>query len=92
MTLLTIVPPAQPQPDRSARERLAGCHGARLAQLARMLDVPVETFLDTPPDAEAGELCALVRHWLAIGDGQARRRVLSLARQEAERAGYRECA
>jgi hypothetical protein len=92
MTLLTIVPPAQPQPDRSARERRAGRHSALLVQLARMLDVPAETFLDTPPDGEAGELCALVHHWLAIGDGQARRRVLSLARQEADRAGYRECA
>lgn len=59
---------------------------------SRALNVPVETFLDEPPDSDAGELFALVRHWLAIGDSQARRRVLSLARQEAERSGYSECA
>ena len=92
MTLLTIVPPAQPLPSRPARERLAGRHGALLEQLARTLDVPAEHFLDAPPDGEAGELFALVRHWLAIGDSQGRRRVLSLARQEADRSGYSECA
>ncbi|MCJ2048348.1 hypothetical protein [Methylobacterium sp. J-070] len=112
MTLLTIVPPAQPllrepstegdigpargSPSRQAspagRDRLAGRHGALLEHLARALDMPAETFLDAPPDGEAGELFALVRHWLAIGDGQARRRVLSLARQEAERSGYSACA
>ncbi len=63
-----------------------------LEQLARELNVPAETFLDEPPDGDAGELFALVWHWLAIGDSQARRRVLSLARQEAERSGYSEVA
>ena len=63
-----------------------------LETLAGTLNVPAETFLDEPPDGEAGELFALVRHWLAIGDGQGRRRVLSVARQEAERSGYSECA
>ena len=92
MTLLTIVPPAQPQSSRPARERLDGRHGALLGKLAGALDVPVETFLDEAPDGEAGELFALVRHWLAIGDSQGRRRVLSAARQEVERSGYSECA
>ena len=92
MTSFTIVPPAQPRPRRAARDRLAGRHGALLGQLAVALQVPAETFLDEPPDGEAGELFALVRHWLAISDGQGRRRVLSLARQEAERSGYSECA
>jgi hypothetical protein len=68
-----------------------------LERLARELDLPVEAFFtDADPgaalDGEAGELLALVRHWLAIGDGQARRRVLSLARQEAERSSLRVCA
>lgn len=71
-----------------------------LERLARELDLPVETFLPAaasrdaaqPLDADASELLALVRHWLAIDDGQARRRVLSLARQEAERSGLRVCA
>jgi hypothetical protein len=69
-----------------------------LERLARELDLPVEAFFtEAAPDpdgldADAGELLALVRHWLAIGDGQARRRVLSLARQEAERSGLRVCA
>ncbi|MCJ2072884.1 hypothetical protein MKK75_29515 [Methylobacterium sp. J-030] len=86
---------------------LPGSRSAMLERLARELDLPVEAFLteadpdtDSPgaaPVAEAGdllalELVALVRHWLAIGDGQARRRVLSLARQEAERSGLRVCA
>jgi hypothetical protein len=96
MTLFTIVPPAQPMPSRPAsrpaRDRLGGRQAALLAQLARELNIPLETFLDEPPDGDAGELFALVRHWLAIGDSQARRRVLSLARQEAERSGYSECA
>lgn len=92
MTLLTIVPTAQPLPSQAAPDQLVGRHGALLMRLARELSVPPETFLSEPPDGEAGELCALVRHWLAIGDSQARRRVLSLARQEAERSGYGACA
>ena len=92
MTSLTIVPPAQLRPSRPAREHLAGRHGPLLETLAGALNVPAETFLDEPPDGEAGELFALVQHWLAIGDGQGRRRVLSLARQEAERSGYSACA
>ena len=98
MTQLTIVTPARPQPGRSARQRPLGRRSALLERLARELDLPVEAFLPgaespgAPPDPEAGELLALVRHWLAIEDGQARRRVLSLARQEAERAGLRACA
>ncbi len=92
MTVFTIVPSAPPQPGRPVRDRPVGRQGALLEQLARELNVPAETFLDEPPDGDAGELFALVRHWLAIGDSQARRRVLSLARQEAERSGYSECA
>lgn len=92
MTLFTIVPPAQPLPSRPAQEHLAGRYGHLIERLARELNVPAATFLEEPPDGDAGELFALVRHWLAIGDSQARRRVLSLARQEAERAGYSECA
>lgn len=101
MTQFTLVAPAQPQPAGSTRKRTfahrSGSRSALLARLAGELDLPVEAFFtDADPgaalDTEAGELLALVRHWLAIGDGQARRRVLSLARQEAERSGLRVCA
>jgi transcriptional regulator with XRE-family HTH domain len=73
-------------PNRSDR------HNAALKRLARALNVPAETFLGEPPEGVAGELFVLVRHWLAIEDSQGRRRVLSAARQEAERSGYKECA
>ena len=73
-------------PNRSDR------HTAALKLLAGALNVPAETFLGEPPEGDAGELFTLVRHWLAIEDSQGRRRVLSAARQEAERSGYRECA
>jgi hypothetical protein len=101
MTQFTLVAPAQPLPAGHARKRAAalrrGSRSATLERLARELDLPVEAFFteaipDAALDADAGELLALVRHWLAIGDGQARRRVLSLARQEAERSGFRACA
>lgn len=93
-------PSANPLAHSSGRR--PGSRGTLHEGLARELDVPVEAFFtdaardaDAPGtalDADASELLALVRHWLAIGDGQARRRVLSLARQEAERAGFRVCA
>jgi len=107
MTQFTLVAPAQPLPAGHAQKRAAarqrGSRSATLERLARELDLPVEAFFtDAVPDAkspgaesldaDAGELLALVRHWLAIDDGQARRRVLSLARQEAERSGFRACA
>ena len=106
MTQFTLVAPAQPLPAGHARKRASasrwGSRSATLERLARELDLPVEAFFteaipdaaspDAALDPDAGELLALVRHWLAIGDGQARRRVLSLARQEAERAGLRVCA
>lgn len=106
MSQLTIVTAAQPLPVDTARLRVTGrppgSRSTLLEGLARELDLPVEAFFtdstrapDDPGaalDADAGELLALVRHWLAIGDGQARRRVLSLARQEAERSGLRACA
>ena len=102
MTQFTLVASAQPLPAGRARKpataHRSGRRSALLERLARELDLPVEAFFtDAVPDpdaldAEAGELLALVRHWLAIGDGQARRRVLSLARQEAERSGLRVCA
>jgi hypothetical protein len=56
------------------------------------LNVPAETFLGEPPEDVAGELFTLVRHGLAIEDGQGRRRVLSAARQDAGRSGGRDCA
>ncbi|MDP4005186.1 hypothetical protein [Methylobacterium sp. NEAU K] len=92
MNPFTLVPKLQALPDRATRKRLATRHGTALRRLARELNVPTETFSGEPPAGEAGELLALMRHWLAIEDGQSRRRILSLARQEAERSGYSECA
>jgi hypothetical protein len=103
MTQFTLVAPAQPLPAGSARKHAianrSGSRSTMLERLARELDLPAEAFFteaasgagspDAALDADAGELLALVRHWLAIGDGQARRSVLSLARQEAERSGLR---
>jgi transcriptional regulator with XRE-family HTH domain len=67
-------------PSRSARTI------ATLKQLARELNVPVETFLRVSAEGEAGDLLTLVRLWSAIPDTQRRRRVLSVARREAERS------
>lgn len=61
-------------------------HAAALKQIADELNLPVEAFLDEPLGSEAADILALVRFWSAIHDGQGRRRVLSVARQEAERA------
>ncbi len=59
-----------------------------LKRLVRECDASAEAFLDELREGDAGELLALVHHWLAIEDGQGRRRVLSLARQEAGRVRY----
>ncbi|MGC5780222.1 hypothetical protein [Methylobacterium sp. NFXW15] len=72
--------------DRSARTI------ATLKQLARELNVPVEAFLQAPAEGEAGDLLTLARLWSAIPDTQGRRRVLSVARQEAERSEGKERA
>ncbi|KST56996.1 hypothetical protein AO398_26225 [Methylobacterium sp. GXS13] len=64
-------------------------HAATLNRLARALDVPVEEFLDEPSDSDASDFLALVQLWSEIEDREGRRRVLSVARQEAERGGYK---
>jgi hypothetical protein len=61
---------------------------AALERLARKLNVPIEAFLNDWPEGEAGDLLALMRLWAAIKDSQGRRRVISVARLEAERADY----
>lgn len=60
---------------------------ATLKKLACELNVPVEAFFREPAENEAEDLLALVRLWSAIPDSQGRHRVLSVARQEAERSG-----
>ena len=67
----------------------AACRAATLNRLARALDVPVEEFLDEPSDSDASDFIALVQLWSEIEDREGRRRVLSVARQEAERGGYK---
>ncbi len=64
--------------DRSARTI------ATLKQLAESSTPPVEAF-SKRQRGEAGDLLTLVRLWSSIPDTQGRRRVLSVARQEAER-------
>ena len=63
-----------------------------LERIARALNVSVAEFLNERPADEADDLLALVLLWSEIEDSQGRRRVLSTARQEAERGGYKGCA
>lgn len=70
--------------DRSARTL------ATLKQLALELNVPVEAFLGAAAESEVEDLLTLVRLWSAIPDSQGRRRVLSVARQEAARSDPKE--
>lgn len=65
---------------------------ARLAEIARVLGIPVERFFAAPPDEAGGDVLTLLWLWSAIEDGQARRRVINLARQEAQRSGHPERA
>ncbi|MER2198415.1 hypothetical protein [Methylobacterium brachiatum] len=64
-------------------------HAAALNRLSRALDVPVEEFRDEPSDSDVSNLLALVQLWSEIEDREGRSRVLSVARQEAERGGYK---
>lgn len=59
-----------------------------LKRLAHALDVPVERFLSEPHANEVGDLLNLMRLWSQIEDNQGRRRVLNVARQEAERGSH----
>ncbi|MCJ2059626.1 hypothetical protein MKL09_24185 [Methylobacterium sp. J-048] len=67
-------------------------HAAALNRLAHTLDVPVAEFFGEPANHEADDLLALVRLWSEIEGAQGRGRVLEIARQEAERGGYKGCA
>lgn len=64
-------------------------HASLLKLVAQALDVSVEELLGEPSDRAASDLLALVRFWSAINDSQGRQRVLSIARYEAERCGYK---
>jgi hypothetical protein len=92
MDIFTTLPSARTLPCAANDKDPADCHPTTLKRLADELSVPPEIFLSDPFEGDAGELLALVRHWLAIQDTPGRRRVLSIARQEAERACYRDCA
>lgn len=65
----------------------SNCRAATLKQIADVLNIPAEVLLGEPSGSEADDLLTLVGFWSAIQDGQGRRRVLSVARQEAERDG-----
>ena len=67
-------------------------HASALNRLARALDVPVEELIGEPSDGDTSEFLALVQLWSEIEDSEGRRRVMSVARQEAERGGYKGCA
>jgi hypothetical protein len=60
---------------------------ATLKRLAQELKMPVEAFLSDQFEGEVGDLLTFMRLWAAIEDSQGRRRVISVARQEAVRAG-----
>lgn len=63
-----------------------GQHAARLTEIARVLGTAVETFSEEPPDEAGDDVLTLLWLWSAIEDGQGRRRVVNLARQEAQRS------
>lgn len=58
-----------------------------LKRLAHELNLPVGVFLNDQFEGEVSDLLTLMRLWVAIEDSQGRRRVISVARQEAARAG-----
>jgi hypothetical protein len=92
MDIFATLPSARTVPCAANDKHPADCHTATLKRLADELNVPPEIFSSDACEGDAGELLALVRHWLAIQDSPGRRRVFSIARQEAERGGYRDCA
>jgi len=67
-------------------------HASALERVARALDVPMAEFLGDRSGDEADDLFALLRLWSEIEDDQGRDRVLEIARQAAERGGYKGCA
>lgn len=75
--------PLDPQADR---------HASALHRLAGELRVPVEEFIGEPSDSDTGEFLVLVQFWSKIEASEGRQRVLNIARQEAERGGYKGCA
>ena len=67
-------------------------HASALERVARALNVPVSGFLSERPADDADDVLALLRLWSEIKDDQGRNRVLEIARQAAERGGYKACA
>ena len=66
-------------------------HASALERVARALNVLVSDFLSGRPADDADDLLALLRFWSEIEDDQGRSRVLDIARQAAERSGYKDC-
>lgn len=58
-----------------------------LKRLAQELRLPVESFLGDQFDGDVGDLLTLISLWSSIQDSQGRFRVISVAREEAARAG-----
>ena len=57
-----------------------------LQGIARALNVSLDIFYEKPPSGATDDFLTLARLWSEIDGDQARRRVLNLARVEAERS------
>lgn len=69
---------------------MAEIENQHLKAIAHALNVEPEALFDGTLESETSEAATLMRLWLRIGDIQGRKRVLSVARHEAERSGYQE--
>ncbi|MCJ2074100.1 hypothetical protein MKK68_00285 [Methylobacterium sp. E-016] len=70
--------------------RMVEIENPQLQAIARALNVKPETLFAEATEDEVSEAATLIRLWLRITDPQGRRRVLSVARQEAEISSYQE--
>lgn len=66
--------------------KLPNAYNPLLDAIAAALGVPVEDFFANSTGSESENVLDLLRAWVAIGNAQGQRRVLSLAQHEAERS------
>ncbi|MCJ2023661.1 hypothetical protein [Methylobacterium sp. J-067] len=66
--------------------KLPNAYNPLLDAIAAALGVPVEDFFANSTGSESENVLNLLKAWVAIGNAQGQRRVLSLAQHEAERS------
>ncbi|MCJ2110016.1 hypothetical protein MKK64_02125 [Methylobacterium sp. E-025] len=69
---------------------MADNENQHLQAIARALNMLPEILFEGTVESETTEAATSMRLWLQISDTQGRKRVLSVACQEAELCGYRE--